>query len=71
MNFTKRSAAALLIYLATGLAPSNAETNDAPWVQIESTSFMIGIGGRAATVSCFCQILELIVSEQDRLERSA
>src|SRR5215467_8006061 len=45
MSFTKCSAAALLIYLATGPAPSNAQTNGGPWVQIEATSFMVGIGG--------------------------
>jgi len=53
MSFTKCSAAALLIYLATGLAPSNAQTNDAPWVQIESTSFMIGIGGQGGDGQLF------------------
>jgi outer membrane protein OmpA-like peptidoglycan-associated protein len=46
MSFTKYSAAALLIYLATGPAPLHAQTNDGPWVQIEATSFMVGIGGQ-------------------------
>jgi outer membrane protein OmpA-like peptidoglycan-associated protein len=46
MSFTKCSAAALLIYLATGPAPAHAQTNNAPWVQIESTSLMVGIGGQ-------------------------
>jgi outer membrane protein OmpA-like peptidoglycan-associated protein len=46
MSFTKCSAAALLIFLATGLASSKAQTNQGPWVQIEATSFMVGIGGQ-------------------------
>jgi outer membrane protein OmpA-like peptidoglycan-associated protein len=46
MNFTKCSAAMLLVFLVTGPAPSKAQTNDAPWVQIEATSVMVGIGGQ-------------------------
>jgi outer membrane protein OmpA-like peptidoglycan-associated protein len=47
MRFAKCSVAALLISIATGPAPSKAQTNDAPWVQIEATSFMVGIGGQS------------------------
>jgi outer membrane protein OmpA-like peptidoglycan-associated protein len=46
MSFTKYSTAALLIYLATGPTPSNAQANEGPWVKIEATSFMVGIGGQ-------------------------
>jgi len=46
MTLTKCSAAALLLCLAGGTAPCFAQTNDGPWVQIESTSFMVGIGGQ-------------------------
>jgi len=53
MSITKYSAAALLICLATGPAPSNAQTNDGPWVQIESTSFMVGIGGQGGDGQLF------------------
>src|SRR5215467_8234074 len=53
MSFTKCSAAALLIYLATGPAPSNAQTNDGPWVHIEATSFMVGIGGQGGDGQLF------------------
>ena len=53
MSFTKWSAAALLMYLATGPTPSNAQTNDGPSVQIESTSFMVGIGGQGGDGQLF------------------
>jgi outer membrane protein OmpA-like peptidoglycan-associated protein len=53
MSFTKWSAAALLMYLATGPAPSNAQANDGPSVQIESTSFMVGIGGQGGDGQLF------------------
>ena len=53
MSFTKYSAAALLISLAAGPAPSNAQTNDGPSVQIESTSFMVGIGGQGGDRELF------------------
>ena len=46
MSFTKYCAVALLIYPVTGLTPANAQTSDGPSVQIEATSFMIGIGGQ-------------------------
>jgi hypothetical protein len=46
MTLTKCSAAALLLCLAGGTAPCFAQTNDGPWVQIESTLFMVGIGGQ-------------------------
>jgi outer membrane protein OmpA-like peptidoglycan-associated protein len=46
MSLAKCSVTALLLCLATAPAPSKAQTNDAPWVQIEATSFMIGIGGQ-------------------------
>lgn len=46
MSLTKCTAVALLVYLATGPAPSQAQTSNGPWVQIEATSFMIGIGGQ-------------------------
>ena len=53
MRFAKCSATALLIYLATGPAPSNAQTTDGPSVQIESTSFMVGIGGQGGDGQLF------------------
>ena len=53
MSITKYSAAALLICLATGPALSNAQTSDGPWVQIESTSFMVGIGGQGGDGQLF------------------
>ena len=46
MSYTKCSAAALLIYLAIGPAPSHAQTNAGPSVQIEATSFIVGVGGQ-------------------------
>ncbi|HEX3569469.1 MAG TPA: hypothetical protein VHU44_01455, partial [Acidobacteriaceae bacterium] len=53
MSFTKWSAAALLMYVATGPTPSNAQKNDGPSVQIESTSFMVGIGGQGGDGQLF------------------
>ena len=53
MSFTKCSAAALLVCLVIGPAPSNAQTNDGPWVQIETTSFMVGIGGQGGDGQLF------------------
>ena len=53
MSFAKCSAAALLLYLAAGTAPSNAQTNEGPYVQIEATSFMIGIGGQGGDGQLF------------------
>ena len=53
MSVAKCSAAALLVCLMTGPAPSNAQTNDGPWAQIETTSFMVGIGGQGGDGQLF------------------
>jgi outer membrane protein OmpA-like peptidoglycan-associated protein len=46
MNAIKHTAGAWLISLAAGTAPAIAQTNTAPWVDMESTSVMVGIGGQ-------------------------
>jgi outer membrane immunogenic protein len=46
MNAIKHTAGALLVSLAAGVAPAIAQTNTAPWVDMESTSVMVGIGGQ-------------------------
>ena len=46
MNAIKHTAGAWLISLAAGTAPAIAQTNTGPWVDMESTSVMIGIGGQ-------------------------
>ena len=46
MNAIKHTAGALLVSLAAGAAPAIAQTNTAPWVDMESTSVMVGIGGQ-------------------------
>jgi len=53
MSVTKCSAVALLVCLVIGPAPSHAQTNDGPWVQIETTSFMVGIGGQGGDGQLF------------------
>ena len=53
MSVAKCSAAALLVCLMTGPAPSNAQTNDGPWAQIETTSFMVGVGGQGGDGQLF------------------
>jgi outer membrane protein OmpA-like peptidoglycan-associated protein len=45
MNASKYTAGALSISLAAGAIPAIAHTNTAPWVDMESTSVMVGIGG--------------------------
>jgi hypothetical protein len=46
MNAIKHTAGALLVSLAAGAGPAIAQTNSAPWVDMESTSVMVGIGGQ-------------------------
>jgi outer membrane protein OmpA-like peptidoglycan-associated protein len=47
MSWRKCCTAAAILCLAAGLTPCNAQQMyDGPWVQIEATSFMIGIGGQ-------------------------
>jgi len=46
MNALKHAAGALLISLAVGAASAIAQTDNAPWVEMESTSVMVGIGGQ-------------------------
>ena len=46
MNATKHTVGALFISLAAGAAPAIAQTSNAPWVEMESTSVMVGIGGQ-------------------------
>ena len=45
MNLTKYAAAVSLLSLAVGAAPARAQTNNAPWVELEGFSVMAGIGG--------------------------
>ena len=47
MNLTRYAAAALLSSLAVGAAPARAQTNDAPWVELETISVMAGVGGQS------------------------
>lgn len=46
MNSLKYAAAALLLSLAVGTASANAQTKDAPWVEMETVAVMAGVGGQ-------------------------
>jgi len=45
MNIIKYAAAVSLLALAAGAASARAQTNNAPWVELEATSVMAGVGG--------------------------
>ena len=46
MNAIQHTTGALFVSLAAGAAAAIAQTNNAPWVEMESTSVMVGIGGQ-------------------------
>jgi outer membrane protein OmpA-like peptidoglycan-associated protein len=45
MNIANYAAAVSLLSLAVGATPARAQTNNAPWVELEAISVMAGVGG--------------------------